>query len=397
MPETGQAPPRWRALLWITAGVLLVHVWLLAGSWPGWPAAPSTASPLGAAPLPDPARRQAVARDASPPATSVTISSVRWIVPAPQLQPDTTRPAPAARPRPARPVAAADADAPRPQPTPPANATPAHSDPSAATALPAPAETPASQAHSEAVPVDTPPAQAPDDTLVAAAPRPGASTAAPHPLLPPASPPGAADLLYEVSGHAKGLRYSAQAHLRWRPNGTRYTAELELSALLVGSRVQTSSGHLNAQGLVPERFGDRRRSTEKATHFDHAGQRIRYSSNAPDTPLVPGAQDRLSVFLQLAALFQAQPDGYPAGQMLRLQVAGTGDAQTWSFQVGPPETLALPAGSVNARRLTRPPRREFDSTVEIWLAPALQHLPVRIRITEHNGDMADQQLRQLPP
>ncbi len=402
MPETGQAPPRWRALLWITAGVLLVHVWLLAGSWPGLPASPSPASPLGAAPLPEPAGWQAMARGASPPAASVTISSVRWIVPAPQLQPDTTRPAPAARPRPARPAAAADADAPRPPPTPPADATPTHSDLSEATALPAPAETPASQALSEAVavntpPADTPPTQAPDDTLVAAAPRPGASTAAPQPPLPPASPPGAADLLYEVSGQAKGLRYSAQAHLRWQPNGTRYTAELEINAFLVGSRMQTSSGHLNAQGLAPERFGDRRRGTEKATHFDHAGQRIRYSSNAPDTPLLPGAQDRLSVFLQLAALFQAQPDGYPAGQTLRLQVAGTGDAQTWSFQVGPQETLALPAGNVNARRLTRPPRREFDSTVDIWLAPELQHLPVRIRITEHNGDMADQQLRQLPP
>ncbi|MBA4260915.1 MAG: DUF3108 domain-containing protein [Comamonadaceae bacterium] len=389
-------------MLWITAGVLLLHLWLLAGGGPVWPASPGTAAPPGLAPLPEPAGRQAMARNASAPATAVTISSVRWIVPAPQPQTDTTRPAPAVRPRPAQPAAAADADAPRPPPIPIANATPAPSDPSETTASPAPAETPASPTLSEAVPVDTPPidtppAQAPGDTLLAAAPHPGASSAPPQPALPPASPPGAADLLYEVSGHAKGLRYSAEAHLRWQPNGTRYSAELEISAFLVGRRVQTSSGHLNAQGLVPERFGDRRRGTEKATHFDHAGQRIRYSSNAPDTPLEPGAQDRLSVFLQLAALFQAQPDGYPAGQMLRLQVAGTGDAQTWSFQVGPPETLALPAGSVTARRLTRPPRREFDSTVDIWLAPALQHLPVRIRITEHNGDMADQQLRQLPP
>jgi len=162
------------------------------------------------------------------------------------------------------------------------------------------------------------------------------------------------------------------------------------------ARLRSSSGRVGPQGLAPERFGDRRRSNQKAAHFDHEGQRIRYSNNAPDTPLLPGAQDQLSVFLQLAALLQASPEAYPAGQTIRLQVAGTGSAEVWAFLLGPQETLALPAGSVNARRLTRPPRREFDSTLEIWLAPALQFLPVRIRITEHNGDLADQQLREMP-
>jgi hypothetical protein len=160
--------------------------------------------------------------------------------------------------------------------------------------------------------------------------------------------------------------------------------------------VQTSRGRLDAKGLSPERFGDKRRGNERAAHFDAAGQRIRYSNNAPDTPLLPGAQDRLSVFVQLAALFQARPQAYAAGQTIRLQVAGTGDADTWVFQVGPEETLALPAGTLQARRLTRGPRNEHDNTVDIWLAPDLQHLPVRIRITEPNGDMADQRLRQRP-
>jgi hypothetical protein len=32
----------------------------------------------------------------------------------------------------------------------------------------------------------------------------------------------------------------------------------------------------------------------------------------------------------------------------------------------------------------------------MWFAPALHHLPVRLRLTQANGDVADQLLRQLP-
>ena len=44
-------------------------------------------------------------------------------------------------------------------------------------------------------------------------------------------------------------------------------------------------------------------------------------------------------------------------------------------------------------RETREPR---DTQVDIWLAPSLGHLPVRIRLTQDNGDVVDQQLRTLP-
>lgn len=57
---------------------------------------------------------------------------------------------------------------------------------------------------------------------------------------------------------------------------------------------------------------------------------------------------------------------------------------------------SLPAGPVSARLLRREPRHPHDSRVELWLAPALAHLPVRIRITQANGDVADQRLSRMP-
>ena len=230
-----------------------------------------------------------------------------------------------------------------------------------------------------------------DDTILAAAGTTPARTQ------PPAQLPASVRLGYDIRGKAKGLGYSADAQLQWLVEGPRYTAELEISAFLVGSRVQTSQGSVGPQGLLPLRFGDRRRGAEKAAHFDHARQLIRFSNNAPDVPLQPGAQDRLSVFLQLGALLQARPQAYPEGASIAVQVASTGGAEVWQFQVGALQSLALPAGTVPARRLLREPRRDYDSTVEVWLAPSLQHLPVRIRVTEHDGSLADQLLRQMPP
>jgi hypothetical protein len=64
--------------------------------------------------------------------------------------------------------------------------------------------------------------------------------------------------------------------------------------------------------------------------------------------------------------------------------------------VGEASTMSLPAGEFKVRHLVRQPRKEFDSRVEMWLAPSLNHLPVRLRVTQSNGDVADQQLSQMP-
>jgi len=62
--------------------------------------------------------------------------------------------------------------------------------------------------------------------------------------------------------------------------------------------------------------------------------------------------------------------------------------------VGNSERLALPAGPFETLKLVRPPQREFDQLFELWLAPALGYMPVRLRLTESNGDVADLRLSE---
>lgn len=209
---------------------------------------------------------------------------------------------------------------------------------------------------------------------------------------PPVRIPPPMRLEFDVTGQAKKFNYSARAELLWQHDGQNYQAKQEVSILFLGSRAQTSVGTLSATGLLPQRFGDRARS-EQAAHFDYALGRVTFSANTPDAPMASGTQDRLSVFLQLGALLAAAPERYPAGTRISVATVSARAADVWSFTVKGAETLDLPVGTLAAIPLERLPRREHDQTAQIWLAPTLDYLPVRIRIVQSNGDFADLRLR----
>jgi len=202
--------------------------------------------------------------------------------------------------------------------------------------------------------------------------------------------PASARLKYEVKGEIKGFPYHVNGDLLWVQDGKTYNARMEISHFLLGSRVQTSTGQLTAHGLEPTRFGDKVKS-EVAAHFDRDKNRVTFSANTPDVPLLPGAQDQLSVFMQLGAMLGAEPLRFPQGTTLPVQAVGPRSAEAWVFTVGASERLVLPGGELSAVRLWRDPLGAYDPKVEIWLAPDVGYLPVRIRLTQSNGDLVDQQ------
>ena len=209
---------------------------------------------------------------------------------------------------------------------------------------------------------------------------------------PPVRVPASTRLAFDVSGQAKKFAYTARAELLWQHDGSRYEARQEVSAFLVGSRVQRSVGAITAQGLQPERFSDKSRS-EQAAHFDHTKGRVTFSANTPDAAIGPGAQDRLSLFIQLGALLAADPGRFVPGTHFTLTAVSARGADRWSFTVEGPETLDLPVGSTPTLKLQRLPRKDYDQKAELWVAPGLNYLPVRIKLTQANGDYADLLLR----
>jgi hypothetical protein len=223
------------------------------------------------------------------------------------------------------------------------------------------------------------------------APRPPRDAAGPVHTYQIAAP---VRLKYEVKGNK--FPYSLNAELLWQHDGSHYDARLAFSAGFLPVLSQTSSGLITPQGLAPLRFADKKRS-EVAAHFVREQGRISFSANTPDAPLLAGAQDRLSILLQLGAMIAGGPGAYPQATTLTVQIVGPRDADLWLFTVGEEETLVLPGGTQLALQLLRNPREAFDQKVELWLAPALGYLPVRLRITEANGDFVDQKWLSSEP
>ena len=200
--------------------------------------------------------------------------------------------------------------------------------------------------------------------------------------------PASTRLKYDVSGTISGFKYYVGGELLWLQDGNNYTARLGIRHFLLGSRVQTSKGLLSTLGLEPKRFSDKVRS-EVAAHFERDKGKISFSANTPDVALLPMAQDQLSVFIQLASIWAAQGQRLAPGSQIAFQAVGARTAEQWAFTVGEPETLRIDDKPWPAHKLTRERSGDFDTRVELWLAPALDYLPVRIRLTQSNGDEVD--------
>ncbi|WP_421953939.1 DUF3108 domain-containing protein [Polaromonas sp.] len=375
---TGSGAPPWRLLLALGALVVAAHVLVLQAS----------PTRLGARLDPDAFSTRAFATRSIEPKPAPEAAPAPVARPAKPVRP--ARPKPAAQPAPA-PDSASD------QPPPPVDVAQAAMDSVASDGQQNPADSAPTSADS--TPTSATPTAAPGLPASAAA----ASTPVTTSTLPagPKTTPVTAMALqdsvllkYKAIGASKGLTYRADAELVWKNAGSQYEASMKVSALFIGSRSMTSAGQITPTGLAPTRFADKFRS-EQAAHFEADKGKITFSANTPDLPWIEGAQDRVSVFLQMGGMLAGKPDAFPAGSSITLYTAGPRDADTWTFTVETEEKLSLPSGEVTALKLTRMPRREYDQKVEVWYAPSLGYLPVRNRITQQNGDFVDQQLSEF--
>lgn len=348
-----------KALTLLTVAVVAVHLAVLKAGALTRPTLPPAA--------PEPARAFVTRTVASAPVSAPVAAPAR---------PLAQEPAAAVKPvrRPQRAVAPAAPASPAPVVTPVEPMLPDIAP--VELALPnVPAPPPEEAAPPDVAPADVAPAETPP------APTPDAT-----PPLAAATLPGSALLRYEVSSNK--LPFTVNGVFLWSQNGSTYDAQLSYSAFGF-SRSQTSRGAVSATGLAPERFADKLRN-EVAAHFNYIAHKVTFSANTPDMALLDGAQDRLSVLIQLGAQIAAAPERFVEGATLSFQTVGPRDAAMWLFTVQGQDTLTLPGGDVATLKLVRNPRQDYDQKVELWLAPALGYLPARIRITEQNGDAIDQ-------
>ena len=150
-----------------------------------------------------------------------------------------------------------------------------------------------------------------------------------------------------------------------------------------------SEGRVDASGLRPESFSVRRGkdgAQRYAVHFDWTAKELTLGPiSAPrKVALPPGTLDLLSFIFQLA-----RAPLVPG--RLQINITTGNKLENYTVIVGPEEDIEVPLGTmrtVPVRQLRIP----GEASIEIWLAPERQYLPVRIRFLDRNGEMAGEQL-----
>jgi len=238
-------------------------------------------------------------------------------------------------------------------------------------------------------------------------PEPAASLPA-----PPASAPAPAEfdwppstrLSYTLTGQYRGPLFGS-AVVEWLRQGDRYQVRVSVKVPPVFERRMISDGVLGPDGLSPQRYDqettlllqDLRRDT---VMFDQGVVRL---ANGNTVARLPGVQDTASQFVQLTWLFLSRPEALTVGGRVQFPLALPRRLGVWTYEVSEALPVSLPFGQIDTFHIQPRPEtlRPNELSVELWIAPSLQYLPVRIVIRQDADsyvtlELADKPLQAAP-
>lgn len=306
----------------------------------------------------------------------------------PQAPPPVVAQAPA--PPPARPRPRA-APRPRPKASEPQRAEPAPTPPPAIVAE-APPEQPV-------VPPEPPPQLAvPPAEPPAASPSTGAASA---PALaaqerPLDTWPTDTRLTYRLTGHWRGPLFG-DARVLWQREGEHYQVRLDVKVQPLFTQVFTSQGEVSPAGLVPRIYEELRPGKRR---YAHLGDEVVLLEKGRTAKRPAGVQDTASQFVELTHRFATGRDVLEVGRTVTVWLARPGNVDRWTYDIVALETLQTPLmGDVQAYHLKPRPiaNPRGNITAEMWFAPSLQYLPVRIKVVmgdEAHLDLVVDQIEQ---
>jgi hypothetical protein len=224
-----------------------------------------------------------------------------------------------------------------------------------------------------------------------------ANTNASAPATPPAEPAGPPAPRYAAPPSVT-LRYASFVNgvqnpdgiIRWEQDGKHYRLAVETRVLWFRFAFQ-SSGDMTDRGLAPTRYEEARRSKVEVARFDRAANTVVFETRGGQVPMPTAFQDRFSIFLQLVGWVRGDPQRYATtGVVESFNVADTREIEPMQIQYAGDEDIDIGTDVVRARHFVRLPRHPNDKRrVEIWLAPALNWMPARLRQTEPDGTQID--------
>lgn len=198
------------------------------------------------------------------------------------------------------------------------------------------------------------------------------------------SVPPSGDLQYDT--FYNGVR-NQPGTIHWSSDGKTYDMVVSLPVPFIGSFTYSSHGHIDAFGLAPDQYVEKRgHRPEDVSIFNRTTKQIVFTRTPASLPLSDGAQDRFSMVMQLASLVRGNPDAYKPGVTRQFFVVDNDSGEIWPVETIGDETIRTQDGYLSARHFMRLPRHAGDQRrIDVWLAPSLGWLPARLVQTEPNG------------
>jgi hypothetical protein len=245
-----------------------------------------------------------------------------------------------------------------------------------------------------------PPDAAPPEQQVAAAepPQPAASApaaAASAPVADTSRWPGDTRLSYQLGGEFRGGPLYGDAHVQWQRTADRYQVRLDVDIRFFTTYVMTSQGEVTPGGLLPRAYEEYRPGKRRSAQF---GDELVTLDNGKTMPRPPGMQDTVSQFVELAHRFASGQDLLEVGRTVTIPLGRPGAVDIWTYDIVERVTLRTPKlGTVEAYHLK--PRSIVNPrgniTAEMWFAPSLQYLPVRIQVRMGETDFLDLMVEKI--
>ncbi|HAT31338.1 MAG TPA: hypothetical protein DCW29_10955 [Janthinobacterium sp.] len=214
------------------------------------------------------------------------------------------------------------------------------------------------------------------------------------------NPPPPAEFEFDVQRvDADGTKWSGEAAMSWRRDGSRYKLTVEVGLNLLITRlnllVLSSEGEIDDYGIAPDNATEKRKGRAlTATHFNRAQGRITFSASEASFALRPGAQDKATLPFQLAGIGRADVNQLSGD--IDILVGEDKDATVFRFQLVGEEELPTKMGRLVTWHLSRPPKAgSYSARLDVWLAPSLGWYPVQIRNTEGNGALTTQTVSKI--
>jgi hypothetical protein len=160
-----------------------------------------------------------------------------------------------------------------------------------------------------------------------------------------------------------------------------------------------SSGELRPFGIAPGRYVERIdiANRELSVDFDWSNHTARFTGRGAGEParFDDGTQDPLSLQFHLPLLAQNYPWRFTPGSLVQFQVARR-RIESYTFAVDGFEPVTIRGKVLHTLKVLRPKGPDQPRGVELWMAPDLNWMPVRLRFVDTNDEVWDSVLAHLP-